>query len=73
MLAGEMLAQAKELGLRKVLAQMTPDQRGARATFERLGFSPEALLHDLVMERIDRTRDLLIMASDVTGLTAQAD
>ena len=72
-LAGEMVAKARELGLRKIIAQMTPDQPGARATFERLGFRPEALLHDLVIDRSDRTRDLLVMAYDVTGLTTQAD
>ena len=29
---------ARELGLRKIVAQMTVDQKGAAATFERLGF-----------------------------------
>ena len=72
-LAGEMLAIARELALRKIIAQMTIDQPGARATFERIGFRPEALLHDLVIDRAARTRDLLVMAYDITGLTTQAD
>src|SRR6266545_1527011 len=50
-LAGEIFLIARELGLRKVVAQMTTDQTGAIATFERLGFKPEALLQDFVIDR----------------------
>jgi RimJ/RimL family protein N-acetyltransferase len=48
---------------------MTTDQKGAQATFERLGFKPEALLQDFVVDHAGRTRDLVVMAYDVTGLT----
>lgn len=65
-LAGEIFALARDLGLRKIVAQMTPDQRGAVATFERLGFGTEALLKDFVIDRTDRTRDLMVMTYDVT-------
>jgi RimJ/RimL family protein N-acetyltransferase len=68
-LTDEVFALAKALGLRKITAQMTPDQRGARATFERLGFQPEALLGDYVIDRDGRTRDLLIMSHDLGGFT----
>jgi RimJ/RimL family protein N-acetyltransferase len=68
-LASEIFAVASILGLRKLSAQMTLDQPGARATFERLGFKPEALLTDWVMSADGRTRDLLVMAYDVQGLT----
>jgi L-amino acid N-acyltransferase YncA len=68
-LAGEIFSIARDLGLRKIVAQMTPDQKGAIATFERLGFKPEALLQDFVIDRVGRTRDLMVMAYDVTGLT----
>jgi RimJ/RimL family protein N-acetyltransferase len=68
-LTDEVFALARSLGLRKITAQMTPDQRGARATFERLGFQPEALLGDYVIDRDGRTRDLLIMSHDVAGFT----
>ena len=73
-LAQEVFAIAKGLGLRKMTAQMTPDQAGARATFERLGFQPEALLADYVVDRSDQTRDLLIMSYDIAGFhdTAEA-
>jgi len=56
-----------------ILAQMTPDQKGAMATFERLGFRPEALLQDFVVDHSGRTRDLVVMAFDVTGLTEHVD
>jgi L-amino acid N-acyltransferase YncA len=72
-LAGEMFALARELGLRKIIAQMTVDQRGAVASFERLGFRPEALLPDFVIDRAGRTRDLLVTAYDVEGLTEHLD
>ena len=72
-LAGEMFALATDLGLRKIVAQMTVDQRGASATFERLGFHAEALLSDFVIDRADRTRDLMVMAYDVAGLTEHLD
>lgn len=68
-LASEIFTVASAIGLRKLSAQMTLDQPGARATFERLGFKPEALLTDWVISKDGRTRDLLIMAHDVDGLT----
>jgi hypothetical protein len=46
---------------------MTSDQRGARATFERIGFRPEALLADYVVDAEDRTHDMLIMSYDIDG------
>jgi len=64
---------ATELGLRKIVAQMTVDQKGAIATFERLGFRAEALLSDFVIDREGRMRDLMIMAYDVDGLTEHLD
>ena len=68
-LASELFAVAKDLGLKKITVQMTPDQQGARVTFERLGFRPEAILADFVIDRDGKTRDLLIMSYDITGLT----
>lgn len=68
-LTDEVFALARSIGLRKITAQMTPDQKGARATFERLGFRPEALLADYVIDRDGHTRDLLIMSNDVGGFT----
>ena len=51
---------------------MTTDQHGAQAAFRRLGFVPEALLADFVVDRGGRSRDLVMMTFDVEGLTDQA-
>ena len=72
-LASELFAVARDVGLRKITVQMTPDQQGARATFERLGFRPEAILADFVLGREGKTRDLLTMSYDITGLTDMED
>ena len=72
-LAGEIFSLACGRGLRKIVAQMTPDQKGAMATFERLGFRAEALLQDFVVDHSGRTRDLVVMGYDVTGLTEHVD
>ena len=72
-MANEVFAIAKDLGLQKVMVQMTTDQRGARGMVESLGFQPEALLADFVMARDGRTYDLLIMSYDVTGFIDTAE
>lgn len=69
LLANEVFAMAKGLGLQKVVARIAGDQRGALQVFERLGFYVEALLADYVIDRQGRTHDLLVMSHDVTGLT----
>jgi L-amino acid N-acyltransferase YncA len=61
-LAGEIFAIGKARGLRKMAAMMTPDQAGARAAFEKLGFQIEALLQNWVVDRHGRLRDLIIMS-----------
>ena len=66
-LVEEMFAIAKEIGLKKITANMTSDQKAARATFERIGFRPEALLADHVMDNEGRTHDMLIMSYDIDG------
>jgi RimJ/RimL family protein N-acetyltransferase len=50
-------------------AMMTPDQAGARAVFEKLGFHVEAVLADYVEDRQGRPRDMLIMTHDVHGFS----
>jgi L-amino acid N-acyltransferase YncA len=71
-LTNEAFAMAKDLGLKKITAQMSTDQRSARGVFEHLGFRPEALLADHVMSRDGRTHDLLIMSFDVAGFSNEA-
>lgn len=66
-LASELFAYANDLKLRKVMARMASSQKGAINVFQKLGFKMEALLTDCVIDRNDRTHDLIIMSYDVTG------
>jgi L-amino acid N-acyltransferase YncA len=61
-LVGEIFRLSQDLGLKKMAAMMTPEQVIARATFEELGFRVEAQLQDWVVDRDDRSRDLVIMS-----------
>ncbi|HVN28595.1 MAG TPA: GNAT family N-acetyltransferase [Candidatus Binataceae bacterium] len=71
LLTAEIFEVAKELGLKKLSAMMTPDQVAARAAFERLGFRVEAILADWVEDRTGRVRDMLVMTHDLDGFTDQ--
>ena len=66
-------AQALDRGIEKMVAQMTVDQKGAIATFEELGFKPEALLLDHVKDRQGTKHDLLVYSHDVRGFQSQLD
>jgi RimJ/RimL family protein N-acetyltransferase len=70
-LAGEIFAKAGELQLQKVVARMAAGQKGAIQVFEKLGFNAEALLTDYVIDRFDKTHDLIAMSYDVRGLTME--
>ena len=70
-LAAEIFRLGQMRGLKKMAAMMTPDQAGARAAFEKLGFQVEALLQDWVVDREGRPRDLIIMSHDLEGLSDQ--
>ncbi len=63
----DVIEAAPNFGSRKITAQMTVDQGGARAAFERLGFAEEATLHGWVTDRRGLPRDLLIMSLDLAG------
>ena len=67
-LVRDIIAAAPNFGSRKITAQMTVDQGGARGAFERLGFKEEATLTGWVTDRRGLPRDLLIMALDLSGL-----
>ena len=73
LLTQEAFAIALGLGIEKMTAQMTVDQRGALAVFQGMGFRPEALLRDHVKDREGKTHDLLILSHDVARFGAQAD
>lgn len=70
-LTNECFAIAVELGIEKLTANMTVDQRGAIELFEGLGFRPEALLKDQVKDREGRTHDIVILAQDVGRFLGQ--
>ena len=68
MLIQECFAQALELGLKKLVAQMTVDQRAAIALFEELGFRAEALLGRHVADRDGKLHDLALLGHDVDAV-----
>ncbi|WP_439815634.1 GNAT family N-acetyltransferase [Zavarzinia sp. CC-PAN008] len=70
-LTQECFALALGLGLEKLVAQMTIDQKGAIAVFEALGFRGEALLRDHVRDRAGVKHDLVILSYDVAKHRAQ--
>ena len=70
-LTQEVFALAIELGIEKLVAQMTVDQRGAIGVFEGLGFRAEALLHDHVKDRDGKTHDIVILSHNVAQFQAQ--
>lgn len=65
-LTQEAFANAVGLGIEKMVAQMTVDQKGAIAVFEGLGFRPEAILRDQVKDRAGQKHDLLVLSHDVS-------
>ena len=70
-LTQEAFANALAAGIEKMVAQMTLDQKGAIATFEGLGFRPEALLRDQVKDRQGNKHDLLVLSHEVAKFEAQ--
>lgn len=70
-LTAEIFHLGQTRGLKKMAAMMTPDQTGAHAAFEKLGFQVEALLQDWVEDRSGRPRDLLLMSYDLERLNGQ--
>jgi len=67
LLTSEAFELGSTMGLKKLAAMMTPDQRAARSAFERLGFRVEAILADWVEDRSGRSRDLLVLTHDLEG------
>jgi L-amino acid N-acyltransferase YncA len=66
-------ALALPLGIEKLVAQMTVDQTVAIATFESMGYRPEALLRDHVKDRDGSTHDIVILSHSVAGVQARAE
>jgi RimJ/RimL family protein N-acetyltransferase len=64
---------AIDLGLEKLIAQMTVDQRGAIAVFESMGFRGEAMLRDHVKDRRGTKHDLVILSHDVARYNSRIE
>lgn len=64
-LARQVFAIAQETDLHKLMVQMMSTQRDAQALFHRLGFIPEALLNEWVIDRNGRMHDLIVMSREV--------
>ena len=63
-------AIARGHALLKLTAAMTPDQSGAVALFESLGFRGEAMLRDQVRDPAGETHDLAILSHDLRRVAA---
>jgi RimJ/RimL family protein N-acetyltransferase len=69
----ESFLMALGLGLEKLIAHMTVDQKGAIAVFEGMGFRPEALLRDHVRDPAGTKHDIVILSHDVAQFQAQME
>lgn len=70
-LTQEAFAVALGLGVEKMIAQMTLDQKGAIAVFEGIGFRPEALLRDQVRDAAGQKHDILVLSHDIADFEAK--
>ena len=73
LLVQDAFALAVSRGLGKLVARMTPDQRGAIAVFQELGFQGEALLRDHVRDGAGATHDIVIFSLNVARRHAQLE
>lgn len=73
LLIQESFLMALGIGLEKLVAHMTVDQKGAIAVFEGMGFRPEALLRDHVRDPSGAKHDIVILSHDVAQFQAQLE
>jgi hypothetical protein len=59
------------MGIEKMTAQMTVDQRGAIALFEGMGFRAEALLANQARDRAGKKHDVVMLSQDVATAYTQ--
>ncbi len=71
-LLAEMFTAAEQRDLKKLIAQLTPDQRGAIQLFEEHGFRGEAMLKDHVIDRQGQVHDLAIFSLDLAQAAGRA-
>lgn len=73
LLIEQAFAIARAQGAKKMIAQMTVDQRAAIGVFRRMGFEPEARLRSQVVDRNGQFHDLQIMGLDVDAFEAKLE
>ena len=73
LLVEQAFAIARERDVKKMVAQMTTDQRAAIAVFSRMGFRREARLSRHAIDRDGVLHDLQIMSLDVDAFRARLD
>ncbi|HEY5477292.1 MAG TPA: GNAT family N-acetyltransferase [Tepidiformaceae bacterium] len=73
LLIEQSFAIARMQGAKKMIAQMTVDQRGAIGVFRRMGFEPEARLRSQVIDRSGQLHDLQIMGLDIDAFEARLE
>ncbi len=71
LLSEDAFALALSMGIEKMVAHMTADQRAAIAVFETLGYRAEALLRDHVRDRDGADHDLVVLSHAVAGVRAR--
>jgi RimJ/RimL family protein N-acetyltransferase len=72
-IAQEVLAQAIDEGIHKVMVQMMVDQHAALHLCEKLGFRHEAILKEHVQDQHGQFRDLVIMAYFIRDFLGHQD
>lgn len=72
-LTQETFAVALEMGLEKLVVQMTVDQVTGIALFEGMGFRGEALLRDHVRDRDGNKHDIVVLGHNVAQVRAQLE
>lgn len=72
-LTEQAFAIARQRGVRKIIAQMTLDQRAAMRVFGHMGFEREARLRNQLIDRDGQLHDLQIMSLDVDEFRAKVD
>jgi L-amino acid N-acyltransferase YncA len=72
-LTEQAFAIARQRGVRKMIAQMTPDQSAAMRVFSHIGFEKEARLRNQLIDRDGQLHDLQIMSLDVDEFRAKID
>lgn len=73
LLIQESFRKALRLDLKKLIAQMTVDQKAAIAIFEELGFRGEALLRDHVRDRDGTTHDIVVLSHNIDRVASQLE